>query len=197
MPNKRPAPVRKRSPDRRVLRTRLALGSALVELMRERSFDDISIDRLLERADVGRTTFYAHFRDKHDLLFSDAERFMGMFEEYFVGHERGRRVAPVAELFSHVADFEWFQRALAEAGLRDAMYDLLIGLIARIIEQRLDVLEPRPVRGSLSHRLMSRLFAGAMIEMLSWWIDRTPRPDARAMDAQFHELVWNGLRGAR
>lgn len=195
MPNKRPAPVRKRAPDRRVLQTREALGAALVGLMRERSFDDITIQRLLERADVGRTTFYAHFRDKHDLLFSDAERFMGAFEEYFVAHERGRRVAPVAELFSHVADFEWFQRALAEAGLRDAMYDLLIGLIARIIEQRLDVLDPRPVRGSLSHRLMSRLFAGAMIEMLNWWIDRTPRPDAREMDARFHELVWNGLRG--
>lgn len=197
MPNNRPAPVRKRSPDRRVLRTRKALGAALVDLMRERSFDDISVERLLERADVGRTTFYAHFRDKRDLLFSDAERFMGLLEEYFVAHERGRRVAPIAELFSHVADFEWFQRALAEAGLRDAMYDLLTGLIARMIEQRLDVLDPRPVRGSLSHRLMSRVFAGAVIEMLSWWIDRTPRPDARAMDAQLHELVWNGLRGAR
>jgi len=58
-------------------------------------------------------------------------------------------------------------------------------------------LEPRPVRGLLSHRLMSRTFASAMIEMLSLWRDLTPRLDARAMDAQFHELVWNGLRGAR
>jgi AcrR family transcriptional regulator len=196
MPNKRRAPVRKRSPDRRVLRTRKALGAALVELMRERNFHDISVDRLLTRAGVGRATFYAHFRDKHDLLFSDAERFLELFEEYFLAHERGRRVAPVAELFSHVAEFAWFERALGEAGLRDAIYDLFMGHLARMIERRLDALDLRPARGALSHRLMSRLFAGALIEMLNWWTERDTRPDVREMDARFHELVWNGLRGA-
>jgi AcrR family transcriptional regulator len=48
--------------DRRVLRTRDTLGDALVELMHEKPFDDITVQEVLDRAGVGRSTFYAHYR---------------------------------------------------------------------------------------------------------------------------------------
>ena len=44
--------------DRRILRTRDALGDALVALMREKEFDDITVQEVLDRAGVGRATFY-------------------------------------------------------------------------------------------------------------------------------------------
>ena len=125
MPNNQPANVRERAvqpaaTDRRTLRTRRALGAALVELMAARRFDDISVQQVLDRARVGRATFYAHFRNKHDLLLSDAERFCELLEAHFLAHVGASgRVAPVAELFAHVADYHVFQRALAESGLRD------------------------------------------------------------------------------
>ena len=46
--------------DPRVLRSRRALGDALVELLHERRFDDITVQDILDRASVGRATFYAH-----------------------------------------------------------------------------------------------------------------------------------------
>jgi AcrR family transcriptional regulator len=113
MMNTPPRSVRKNADDRRVVRTRRALGSALVELMLARRFDDISVQQVLDRARVGRATFYAHFRNKNDLLLSDAQRFFGMLEGHFLAHAgESRRVAPVAELFSHVADYHRFTRAL-------------------------------------------------------------------------------------
>ncbi len=56
------------STDRRVRRTKSLLHRALIELMLERGYDRISVRDILHRADVGRSTFYAHFRDKDDLL---------------------------------------------------------------------------------------------------------------------------------
>ena len=43
-------------------------STAFAELMQGHSFDDISIDMILKEADVSRSTFYRHFRDKYDLL---------------------------------------------------------------------------------------------------------------------------------
>src|SRR5688500_3112387 len=84
MSNTTPATVRKKPENRRVLRTRRALGSALVDLMLAREFDDISVQQVLDRARVGRATFYSHFRNKHDLLLSDAERFFEALERHFI-----------------------------------------------------------------------------------------------------------------
>jgi AcrR family transcriptional regulator len=56
--------------DRRVRRTRGGLVEALVGLVIERGYDRVTVQDILDRADVGRSTFYAHFRDKESLLLS-------------------------------------------------------------------------------------------------------------------------------
>ncbi|MGZ8376518.1 MAG: TetR/AcrR family transcriptional regulator [Gemmatirosa sp.] len=176
------------------MRTQRALGEALVELMLAHEYDAISVQQVLDRARVGRATFYAHFRGKHDLLLSDVERFWGAFESHFLRHAAGTtRVAPVAELFAHVAEFARFQEALARAGLRETVYDLLGAHIARLIERRLAELRPESGRASLPRGAMARLFAGALLEMLRWWLERDERPSPREMDARFHEIVWGGV----
>jgi AcrR family transcriptional regulator len=189
-----PRSVRKKADDRRVVRTRQALGSALVELMLARRFDDISVQQVLDRARVGRATFYAHFRNKNDLLLSDAERFFGMLEGHFLANVGdSRRVAPVAELFAHVADYHRFHRALEQSALREPVYDLLTGHLARLIERRMAELCPGAGAPSLPPAAAARMFAGALMEMMRWWLNRGAQPDAREMDAQFHEIVWGGL----
>ncbi|WP_281179490.1 TetR/AcrR family transcriptional regulator [Nocardia inohanensis] len=49
-------------------RTRLALHQALIELMSAGPYERITVQDIIDRADVGRSTFYAHYRDKDDLL---------------------------------------------------------------------------------------------------------------------------------
>lgn len=61
------------------MRTRDTLGDALVALMHEKNFDEITVQDLLDRAGVGRATFYVHYRDKQDLFLSDVEDFSGPF----------------------------------------------------------------------------------------------------------------------
>jgi AcrR family transcriptional regulator len=59
-----------KSSDRRVRKTLATLHEAIAALIREKAYDKISVGEILDRADVGRSTFYMHFRDKDDLLVS-------------------------------------------------------------------------------------------------------------------------------
>jgi AcrR family transcriptional regulator len=201
MSNERAASVRKlaaraRRPDRRVARTERALGAALVELMAARRFDDISVQQVLDRARVGRATFYAHFRNKHDLLLSETERFCTLLDAHLdrVEGADGRRLAPVAELFAHVAEFHAFQASLASSGLRGPVYDLLGGHLARGIERRL-ARRPPADRVVLSHAATARVLAAALMELLRWWLERDARPTPREMDAHFHAIALGGVGG--
>ena len=62
--------------DRRTARTRNLLGDALIELIQEKPFDSVTVQDVLDRAGVGRSTFYVHYKDKDDLFFSDAGSFL-------------------------------------------------------------------------------------------------------------------------
>src|SRR6202140_3209752 len=91
--------------DRRVRRTRDALGDALITLMQEKPFETITVQQVLDRAGIGRSTFYAHYRDKNDLFLSDLEDFLGSMSTLLLRQrEASNRVAPVRELFAHVAE---------------------------------------------------------------------------------------------
>jgi AcrR family transcriptional regulator len=82
--------------DPRVRRTRDALGDALLMLMQEKAFETITVQQVLDRAGIGRSTFYAHYRDKNDLFLSDLEDFLEPMSTLLLRHgEASNRVAPV------------------------------------------------------------------------------------------------------
>lgn len=64
------------APDRRIRRTRDALHLALIELMMERGYERITVSDIIARADIGRSTFYTHYRDKDDLLVVSCTEFL-------------------------------------------------------------------------------------------------------------------------
>src|ERR1043166_356370 len=103
--------------DPRIRRTRDALGDALVALMQGRPFESLTVQDVLDRAGVGRSTFYVHYRDKNDLFLSDVEDFWEMISTLIErSGEESDRVAPVQELFSHIADVKVFRQALVASG---------------------------------------------------------------------------------
>ncbi len=60
--------------DRRSQRTRQLLSEALVQLIREKDYNTITVNDIIERANVGRSTFYAHYHDKDDLFLGELDR---------------------------------------------------------------------------------------------------------------------------
>src|SRR5208283_550628 len=69
-------------PDRRIQRTRQLLLSSLLELILEKGYETITVQDIIDRANVGRSTFYSHFQDKEHLLLSGSERLGDLLEEF-------------------------------------------------------------------------------------------------------------------
>jgi len=163
-----------------------------MELMQTREFDAITVQDLLDRAGVGRATFYSHFRNKDDFLLTGFEGMLGALEARFEqGAGSGRRLAPVGELFQHLRDATDFRRGLERSRHVGAMYDIASGHLARIIERRLRALGVTARR--LPATATARAVAAMAIELAKWWLDRETSFSARDMDAQFHNLAWSGL----
>jgi AcrR family transcriptional regulator len=131
--------------DRRVRNTCDALGDALVALMQEKPFKTITVRQVLDRAGIGRSTFYTHYRDKNDLLLSDVEDFLELMSTLLLRRrEASDRIAPVRELFAHVAEMRELRAALIAANKLQDFLEMGQEYFARAIEQRLPArLHPR------------------------------------------------------
>ena len=183
----------KKKTDARVRRTRDALGDALIALMQEKPFDTITVQEVLDRAHVSRSTFYSHYSDKDDLLMSDAEEFFEALSTALSAHgDKSDRVFPVQEFFTHLADVQPFYKALVKSGKFQENMELARGHFARGIERRLAEL-PR-ARSIPANELPAIAFtqAGALLSLLMWWLDRGMREPPAQMDELFHRMVWNG-----
>jgi AcrR family transcriptional regulator len=185
----------RRKPDQRIRRTCERLGSALVALIQEKPIDDVTVQEVLDRASVGRSTFYLHYRDKDDLLLSQLETFLEMMSTALsIRQEESHRVVPVAELFEHIGSQKKVYRALADSGRLNDFFDLAQGYFARGIEQRLKESKrlssfPQPEVAARASAL-----AGSVLSLLRWWLDRGAKESPRAMDELFHRMVWKGLQ---
>jgi len=177
--------------DARVRRTRDALGDALVALMQEKPFDTITVQDVLDRARVGRSTFYSHYSDKDDLLMSDADEF---YERLSMGlsarGEASDRVFPVKEFFSHLAEAQRFVNALSSSGKMQEQLELARGHFARGIERRLSEVPRGHSIAETERAVIGFAHAGALLSLMTWWVDRGMKPSPAEMDALFHRIVW-------
>jgi AcrR family transcriptional regulator len=210
--------------DLRIRRTQARLSNALVELMRDKPIDQVTVQEVLDHAGVGRSTFYLHYRDKDDLFLDLMENGMKMWSTLLVEkQEKSTRLAPVEEFFAHAATAINFYRALIDSGRIQAFFDLAQGCFARGIARRLEEMQEitvgspnlRPknlavaqlaakVSGQMKPRstdsagreldARSHALAGNLLSLLKWWLDRGTKESPRAMDQLFHQIAWKGLQ---
>jgi AcrR family transcriptional regulator len=168
-----------------VKRTTRALIQALVELSIDQGYSAITVQDLLDRADVGRSTFYAHYRGKDDLVLRSFERMLEGLDRQ-MGAQAGR-LAPVRELFEHVGGFSPFHRAMARGGMLDRLYRTGTTTLARTIAAHLARLSP--AAGGIPPELAGQALAGALFALLRQWIDSGEPRSAVEMDRMFHALA--------
>jgi AcrR family transcriptional regulator len=144
--------------DRRAARTRRAIVGAFVALILERRYDSFGIVDIVARADVGRSTFYEHFRNKEELLHHSMEWLLALIADAAVpaADEAGLRVA-----VSHFWDNRRLARILMEPMIAATMRRSLAGLI----EQRLAA----AASASDLIRARSIQIAAAQLALLESW----------------------------
>jgi AcrR family transcriptional regulator len=186
---------RRRKPDQRIRRTRTRLGNALIALIQDKPINEVTVQEVLDRASVGRSTFYLHYRDKDDLFLSGFEDGLEMWTSALSRkREESNRVAPVEEFFAHVASARKLYRALVDAGRINEFFDLAQGYFARGIERRLT--ESKRLSNLPQRELGARAsaLAGSLLSLLRWWLDRDTKEAPHTMDELYHRMVWSGLQ---
>jgi len=122
-------------PDRRAQRTRRQLSGALNELIKEKRFDDITVQNVIDRADVGRATFYSHFRDKEDLFAQQWEQGMRHLAQQIDWDKAGKgSFFPATSFFQHLLDVQPFYRGLVRSGKIDAIFKSGVEYLSRYLE---------------------------------------------------------------
>jgi AcrR family transcriptional regulator len=187
----------KKKIDRRVRATRDGLGDALIALMHEKPFETITVQHVLDRAKVSRSTFYSHYSDKNDLFLSDVEDFFEMFSTALIrNNDTSNRVAPVQEFFAHVADMRQFISSVTAAEKLRDVFDLGQGHFARGIEQRLGTLPTTRTLSPTRRSALAHASAGSLFSLLNWWLAHGSSATPAQMDALFHQTLWSGINPA-
>ena len=177
--------------DRRVQRTRTALYDALVQLIRIKPYRDISVDDILRQANVGRSTFYAHFRSKDELLDRSLERLRQLLVTTIA--ERAGGAAPSFwlcsdVLFAHLAEYRDIHATLD--GGRGG--EVLAAALTRVVSEVLSTTLQRDTPG-VPHDLALGFVTSSFSAVLSWWLQRHPDRPPEEAETLFRTLVEDGI----
>jgi AcrR family transcriptional regulator len=187
------SPNRPARPDRRVRRTTESLQEAVLSLAHEKPFGSIAVKEILERANVGRSAFYTHFRDKGDLL----ER--GLYESLRAVQQQSRSI-DVAErllgfslpLLKHVDDHRHAHAAKMTRTGRFILHKHLQRVVATLVLEGLAA--DQPTTGT-PVELLARHVASTFVLVLNWWVESQSALSAADADARFRDLVVPVLAG--
>jgi AcrR family transcriptional regulator len=181
--------------DRRSQRTQQALIDALLALLAVKHYDEISINDIIDRANVGRSTFYAHYQAKDDLLKSGLERALDMLVRHlsFDEGDRGLQL-DTTPLFLHAkGHYEIYRTLVWGSGFDLLTRDGHAALSARFQERFALLLSGKP-EPSLPLPVLSYAMAGTLLILLKWWLDNKMPYPPEYMDQIFQQLVMPGAR---
>ncbi len=171
--------------DRRVARTRAMLHHALLSLIVERGYDALSVQDICEAAGIGRSTFYAHYTGKDDLKRSGLDHLKAALK----GHGRIEGLGFTAALFAHGRGFVGHYRALKDGLGATVSVDALRTVLLELIAEGLA--EDGAMR--FERELRVQFVAGALMSVLTWWLDGGAVDSPEAVDALFHRLIEEGI----
>ncbi|MHB8545115.1 MAG: TetR/AcrR family transcriptional regulator [Leptospirales bacterium] len=180
--------------DRRIQKTQKLLHEALFSLIHEKDYDSIIVKEILDRANVGRSTFYLHFGDKDELLVS------GM-------HDMLRSVQ-AADLSPSVKSFEriiWFSlpifkhihqhradgesrigtrgRAIIHEHLQKVLGDLIADSVEKNVQNR------RQMVTRIPSDMIVQYVASTFILVLNWWLENKNQLTPEKINDLFRGLI--------
>jgi AcrR family transcriptional regulator len=187
--------------DRRVQRTRTSLLMALLDLIVEKGYEEVTVQDIVDRANVGRSTFYTHFLDKRELLLTGVEELREFLAQQRAALD-GSAAASARLLQYSLPLFQHIQRnfricrvllgsdsgAIGEPHMRRILTDLVRQDIAASVPPKVTPAVPLDV---VVHYTVS-----ALVGLLTWWTDQQLPCSPEEIDRQFRALTLPGIVAA-
>jgi len=199
--------------DRRIQRTRQALHTALLELIKEKGYNAISTEEITERANVGRATFYLHYKDKEDLLleeFSEManERVQVLseipFSAWFPLQEvneneltKSNPPRPLLMVFQHIKDNSELYYILLKSAKSSRIVERIRKIsteaITKFVETKLET-DPLPIFFKVPVDFFAAYFSGALLSTVDWWLEEGMRHSPEEITKLFRSLFFSGAK---
>lgn len=185
---------RRRNPDRRIQRTRSLLHQALVGLLHEKTYDEVAVQDILDRANVGRSTFYMHFRDKDDLLVSGIRDLLetirsARFPSLGIGNEK--LVWFSLPIYEHIDQHRRGNKLKIGPRGRAVLHGQLQRVLVEVISSQMksELLRVRRGPTQIPADLLVRHLASTFVLVLDWWIEHKDSLPPKQVDSVFRALV--------
>lgn len=181
--------------DRRSRRTRRLIAHALVDLMLEQRYDRITVQNIIDRADVGRSTFYAHYRDKEDVLAQESERVLALlYAEIEPPDADTQRLLPSLSVFRHVEHMHREYQALFRGRFLEVFYATAYRYLTVSVERRLAVRVKHDIDGGVPLPILADFVVGTFLHLLRWWLEHDRPYPPEQLDEMFERLVGSGVQ---
>jgi len=184
----------KRVQDRRIQKTQRLLHEALFSLIHEKSYDAIVVKEILDRANVGRSTFYTHFRNKDELLVNGIHDLLRSVESAWRPSSAMRDEKMLwfsLPIFEHIGHYRRAGEARIGTRGRGIIHAHLQHVLAELMaEDVMTALQRRREKvGQVPPELFVQYVASTFILVLHWWVDsRSPLPP-KDVDDMFRALI--------
>ena len=183
--------------DRRSQRTRETLHQALFTLLREKRYDAITVQDIIDRANLGRSTFYAHFVDKDDLASYSLELILSnLVHGPGTDAGAGPGMIATAALFRHVRDqYPLFEMQRRGRGL-EVFFERGQAYWSQKIERDMQTHLTGGQMPAVPLEVLASFVTGTWVSLLKWWLDNRMPYTPERMDEIFQQLVLPGLQAA-
>ncbi len=181
--------TKKMSPDRRIQRTRQLLLNSLIELILEKGYETITVQDIIDRANVGRSTFYSHFRDKEDLLLSGSEKLRDVFEDFHVqfSPEKSNWDFSLA-LFQHAEEQRPAFKALLGKQAGAVVLNHIQKALTAVLKEHFQRTYPKK-KQLVPLDVFVRYFVSTFLGLLTWWLDNDASDSAVQMNEYYQTLI--------
>ena len=183
--------------DRRVARSRELLHQALLSLIVEQGYEAITVEQICERANVGRSTFYAHFTSKDDLKRRGLEHLRRELIERqkTASSQTGTNVHGLAftsTMFEHARDHIHLYRALVGSRGGAIALTTIRQTLCEIVRGELMENRAKDSHG-MPRELAVQYIVGAYMAVLTWWLDGGAKLPPQRITAMFQRLATDGV----
>ncbi|MUT65634.1 TetR/AcrR family transcriptional regulator [Paenibacillus sp. NEAU-GSW1] len=184
--------------DPRIKRTLHLIRDALISLMDEKGFDQVSVQDITGRAEINRATFYRHYQDKYDLLEKIVDEMLLQFQAAF-------QLPPEFEAHHFVKDIETppdsFIRQFEQVAEHSQFYKVMLGpnglpgfslrmetIIRDSLNHRSMIAQPIDSQVKIPREIIVRYVASAHLGIIIYWLEKDMSYTPKYMATQLMRL---------
>ena len=185
--------------DRRVARTRAMLQHAMNSLILKKGYDAITITDICGAANVGRSTFYAHYTSKDDLKRSGLEPLRRLLTDRqrealaTHGDTKDRSFGFSLAMFEHARDHRDHYRALVGGRGGTVSLGAIRQILSDLVRDELATTIDKKSEDVISRELVVQYIVGAYMAVLTWWLDAGAKLSPQKIDTMFRRLATAGI----